>query len=309
MLFCLVVVLVVILVGCAAQNLYTGAVAEINVDMGSEGDSASTKLEKNLDLYTNLVAVAKSKGVQILVFPEFGLVPANQDSRESLYPYAEKIGNVDNNNASVAALPCDDNSYSDRPILQRMSCAARDNGLAVLVNMVDWIDCSSSTDSECPDDGHYQYNTNVVFDESGRLVVKYHKSHEFPSLRKAYDQVPSPSEVTYQSSFGVTFGIFTCFDIMFPDPAVNLRKQGISHFLYPVQQGEIGESTIIQHWSKSQKATLLSANLGAGDDRKGDCSGILLNGDDLPSSKVYLRDFNQQYASSADNLLIASVPF
>lgn len=175
-----------------AQNTFVGAVAEHAVVMGSAGDSDEAKLQKNLDLYTGLVRLAKSKGVQILVFPEFGLVPNDQSGRESLYPFAEKIGAVVNNNASAANTPCGNVQYNDRPILQQMSCAARDNALAVLVNMVDWVDCDAAQDEDCPADGHYQYNTNVVFDEAGRLIVKYYKSHEFPSVSRPALLPPPP---------------------------------------------------------------------------------------------------------------------
>lgn len=164
------------------SNSYLGAVAEHEIFMGSDSDTADYKLTVNLNLYSNLTSLAKSKNAQILVFPEFGLNPTNDDSRESLYPYAEKIGNVENNNIESASIPCIDNSFSDKPILRTMSCSARDNKLALLVNMVDWIDCDNSTDKNCPSDSHYQYNTDVIFDESGRLLIKYHKSHEFPGV-------------------------------------------------------------------------------------------------------------------------------
>ena len=116
--------------------------------------------------------------------------------------------------------------------------------------------------------------------------------------------------MTYQSSFGVEFGIFTCFDIMFPDPAVRLRKRGVTHFLYPVEQGQLGEDTIIERWSRQQKAVLLSSNLGAGEAKRGgDCSGLLLQGEPLPADKLPLRDFDRRFAASPDNLLVANVPF
>ena len=147
-------------------------------------------------------------------------------------------------------------------------------------------------------------------------MAKYHKSNEWPGLSPPYDEVATKEIVTYNSSFGVEFGIFTCFDIVHYNPPVKLVNQGIKHFLYPVKQGEIGEVTLIQGWSKKHSVTVLSANLGSGSrtkdgDEKGrDCSGIIQNGQDLPTDMFYLKDStnNAAYKESADNVLIGSVP-
>lgn len=279
-----------------AAGDYVAAVAEHTVFMGSETDSNAHKLSVNLDIYTNLTRLAKANGAQILVFPEFGLISSSFDERADLYPFAEKIGALQ----SPPAVPCDDTYYQDKTIMMRMSCAAKESQLALLVNTVDWIDCNGATDANCPSDGHYQYNTDVIFNEHGEFVTKYYKSHEFPSLQKSYDEVPQPSQVTYKSSFGVEFGVFTCYDIMFADPAKVMRANGIEHFLYPVQQGKAGESAIIEPWSRNNDAVVLSANLGSG---KGDCSGIINRGTALPAKKVHLTG-----AFPDENVLVATVP-
>lgn len=236
--------------------------------------------------------------MQVLVFPEFGLTPGPAKQRSDFYPYMEKIPE-----STAGVTPCDDSSFADRPILQRMSCAAKQNQQLLLIDMIDNVSCSAETDTKCPSDGHYQYNTAVIFDRTGKLVIKYHKSHEVKSLQdEGYDVPETPSQVTYQSDFGVEFGVFVCFDIMFEDPPKKLRDRGVEHFLYPVAQGNIGESTIIEGWSKNNNATVLSANLGSG---MKDCSGLIVGGKPLDAKKVYLdnKDFPNE------NLLIATVPY
>lgn len=153
--------------------------------------------------------------LKVLVFPEFGLTPYPADKRSALYPFAEVIPS-----ASERVIPCNNSAFSDRPVLSTMSCAALKNKINVLVNTVDYVACDATVDANCPADDHYQYNTDIVFDEQGMLVAKYHKSHEWPGLRDAYDQPTSTSQVTFKSSFGVEFGLFICFDIMFEDPPV-----------------------------------------------------------------------------------------
>lgn len=277
---------------------YVGAVAEHTVYQGTDSETSESKLSKNIGIYEDLIALSASLGVQVLVFPEFGLTPASAEQRSNLYPYIEVIPESSEN-----LIPCTNSSFSSRPILQRMSCAALKYKQLILVNMIDNVSCNSSTDFSCPSDGHYHFNTDVIFDDSGALVAKYHKSHEFPPFLIAYDQPDKPSRVTYKSSFGVEFGLFICYDILFPDPAKVLRQKGIEHFLYSVAQTKVGEKLLIEPWSRNNSATVLSSNLGSG---HADCSGLIVNGAALPAKKHYLSRKRADFPT--DNLLVATVP-
>lgn len=281
---------------------YVAAIAQHDIFFGQATDSPSYLLDQNLKLYEEFIQLARKQNADVLVFPEFGVTPVDSSDRGDLYAYAEKIPDVSD---SVQVTPCSDPTFSDKPILARISCASQSAKLLTLVNMIDWVDCDSS-DSSCPSDGRYLYNTDVLFDESGQLVRKYHKSHEWPGLIQAgYDQPPTPSHVTYRSSFGVEFGLFICYDIMFQDPPKVLRSQGIQHFLYAVKQGDAGEKTLITQWSKSNQATLVSANLGAGATPVGgDCSGVIVNGTTLLFNKYHLKNS----AFPEENLLVSTVP-
>ena len=276
-------------------GFYIAAVSEHEIFMGTQDSSPDELLDANINIYEEQIALAKEKGAQILVFPEFGLtaVNSNNASRADLYPFAERIPE-----SSDKINPCFNSDYKTSPILYRISCAAQKYSLTVLVNTIDWIDCDVTVDSNCPADGHYQYNTDVVFDETGLLVAKYHKSHEWPPFIGAYDQAPEITHVTYTSSFGVTFGLFICYDIVFPDPAKVLRSEGIAHFLYSVAQGKAGLDTIMPLWSKNEEAVLLASNLGF------DCSGILINGVLVLADKYFV---SSKY-DARNNILVASIP-
>lgn len=47
-------------------------------------------------------------------------------------------------------------------------------------------------------------------------------------------QIPSTVDVvSFDTDFGVTFGVFICFDIFFNQPLQSLLKQGVRHFVFP----------------------------------------------------------------------------
>ena len=257
------------MVAACSPISYRAAVAEHAV-VGLEDTQTSIeeKLSANIVTYEELIGLASKAGqAEIIVFPEFGLNPIDNQNRKQLSVVAEAI-------PEVGTVPC---FSSAGEIVKRMSCAAKEQKISVLVNMVDRVTNGGS---------EYLYNTNVIFDENGVLVSKYYKNHEWYPLLRAYDQISSPDNATYTPTWGPTFGIFTCFDIMWPTPAVKtyIDEMGISHFLFPVQQGLWGDKTIIPHWSKQNSATLLSANLGSR------VSGIFKDGKELPHETLYLRE-------------------
>ena len=283
------------LLGFSEASSYVGAVAQHAVYFGASTESVPELVGVNLDMYARGVELAAKNGAQIIAFPEFGLVPVADNDRAKLGEVAEKIPDADGQ-----TIPCANAEFNDRQILQRSSCMARDNSIVVMVNMIDWVDCSAG-DSNCPSDNHYQFTTDVIFDEAGRMAAKYHKSHEWPGLKPAYDQPANPSRVTYKTSFGVEFGLFICFDIMFQDPPVVLVDSGVRHFLYAVKQGLIGEDTLISGFSGRHNVTMLSANLASS---VHDCSGIIVDGQTLPSRKIMLGD---DYPD--ENVILSKVNF
>lgn len=96
------------------------------------------------------------------------------------------------------------------------------------MNHSEKVDCSGP---DCPADGLLIYNTNVAFDRQGRVIARYRKYNLFGEKGTNHTDVPEPS--TFTTDFGVTFGQFICFDILFQTPTLNLtRDLGITDILY-----------------------------------------------------------------------------
>ncbi|KAF3831933.1 hypothetical protein GH733_000745, partial [Mirounga leonina] len=162
-------------------------------------EEALALMNRNLDLLEAAITSAANQGARIIVTPEDGIYGWNF-TRETIYPYLEDIPDP-----GVNWIPCNNpKRFGYTPVQERLSCLAKDNSIYVVANIGDKKPCNAS-DPQCPPDGRYQYNTNVVFDSQGKLVARYHKV------------------VTFDTIFG-RFGIFTCFDILFYDPAVTLVK-------------------------------------------------------------------------------------
>ena len=72
--------------------------------------------------------------------------------------------------------PCNDPSrHSESEVQHYLSCLAKNGSMYVVANVGDIQPCNQMSDSDCPSDDHYQYNTNMVYDKTGTLVARYHK--------------------------------------------------------------------------------------------------------------------------------------
>jgi ABC-type glycerol-3-phosphate transport system substrate-binding protein len=70
--------LLVACMACASSaSSYKAAVVEHVTYSGHAGDTVETIKNKNLDIYQLHVEAAAKQKVQLIVFPEYGLVPGN----------------------------------------------------------------------------------------------------------------------------------------------------------------------------------------------------------------------------------------
>ncbi|XP_025418126.1 vanin-like protein 2 isoform X3 [Sipha flava] len=201
---------------------YIAAVVEYYPNLGS---NPLQSIQNNLPIYEDIIHNVSQYDVDILVFPEAGLTGVTlPDDRKEIRPFLTEIPSPESK-----TIPCFTKYCST--VLNKLSCAARLHHMYVVVNLPEIEYCKTEEDDACPEDLAYYYNTNVVFDREGRIVARYRKFNLFREFGFNHTQ---PSELcTFDTDFGVRFGMFICFDIMFEDPAARLiRETGVKDVIY-----------------------------------------------------------------------------
>ena len=237
---------------------YKAAVVEYSPDQTTV--DIEDRIQNNLKGYEEALKVIENEGVQIVVFPEDGLCGFSGLSLNALKVYFEPIPDPEQ-----GSNPCVQNEFKELPILQSLSCLARKYNIVLVANMGDKRECNRTSDANCPEWGSYYYNTDVVFENDGTLIAKYHKIHLFSGEKVIFSSGNQTNGVSFRTNFGVTFGIFTCYDILFDNPTGCLLDSSINNFVFPTAWGNkypFYMSTIVQQgWSYRNKVNLLASNL------------------------------------------------
>ena len=171
------------------------------------------------------------QGAFILVGAEYGVtgfMDGNIFDRSSVYQYMEVIpdGSQDKPYCNIS---CSE-PMKNQEAFQTSSCIAKQNGIYLTVNLIEEVPC---TGRGCPQDGHYQYNTNLIYNSDGCLIGKYHKTHMFEEEKVRLNRPPVPQYVYFDTEYG-RFGTMICMDILFHDPAISMvEKYGVRHILFP----------------------------------------------------------------------------
>lgn len=195
---------------------YWAGVVEFSFKERSVGnESALVSTPRNLAKYKDIINSPEADPLDIVVFPEYGL---SQVETASFVP-----------NPRDLIAPCNNLEYEQ--VVRDLSCLARARQKYLVVNLVEKAFCPENNDwRPCAPNGLYHFNTNVVFDRHGRVIARYRKYNLFaePGIN-----ITSWSDaVTFETDFGVWFGTFICFDLMFERPALQLVKQGVTDFIF-----------------------------------------------------------------------------
>ena len=172
----------------------------------------------------------------IIVFPEYGLTGLGH-SRQALRAMAEQVPDPTHTHSN----PCHEHPparHTMRTVLRglaveaqvnssdviqwSLSCLAEEYNLHVAVNMPSYVLCETAADPECPHDGFYLYNTNIVYDVTGTLVARYRKWTLY--YEDAMDQPSTVDHAYFDTPFG-RLATVVCFDLLFERPAIELVEE------------------------------------------------------------------------------------
>ncbi|KAJ8950745.1 hypothetical protein NQ318_011238 [Aromia moschata] len=192
-----------------------------------------------------------TQDIDLIVFPESTLTSGGgaSSTSEVPVPFTDIICNST------------DTRYHD--YLKNLSCAAIEHNTTVVINIVEKENCTlNNATGFCPSSGIVYYNSDVAFNESGGVSGRYRKWNLFGEYNLSPPAVVELTTITTRNN--VSFGIFTCFDILFDEPALKLiRNLGLKNILFPSMWfSELPFLTALQvqqMWAEENNVTLLSA--------------------------------------------------
>eukprot|EP00930_Biecheleria_cincta_P100317 TRINITY_DN91954_c0_g1_i1.p1 TRINITY_DN91954_c0_g1~~TRINITY_DN91954_c0_g1_i1.p1 ORF type:complete len:542 (-),score=79.41 TRINITY_DN91954_c0_g1_i1:266-1891(-) len=232
-------------------------------------DGARKVKLQNAAMIEEWTAKAAAKGAQIVVFGE-----DFADSGWAL-PFGAQ-------NMYAEPLPqpgteslCSDRRQSTMPLASAVACAAQKHNITIATGLADLGPCvdnlSPFTQKPFPCDkatGLTAFNSIGVFGPDGNLLAKYHKSHLARSWSAEYEpqwaEASPPDVVTFDSSFGVRFGMFICNDINLGGPTRALLQMGVRDIIFPtlwINFGALFTAVGMQDgFSRAHGVNLLAAN-------------------------------------------------
>ncbi|XP_037933152.1 vanin-like protein 1 [Teleopsis dalmanni] len=181
--------------------------------------SSADIVNEHLEAYVRIIKSAEANDTDIIVFPEGTL---NNALQTTYVPAAhEKV---------VPCLNVTGMVYAD--FLMQLSCAARTARKYLVINLTEKENCTAVAQDTrpCAANGLNVYNTNVVFDREGCVISRYRKVHIYVEQKNT---TLEPEYGIFETDFGVRFGHFICFDILFYTPAEELViRYGIKDIIF-----------------------------------------------------------------------------
>ncbi|XP_045478685.1 vanin-like protein 1 [Harmonia axyridis] len=174
-------------------------------------------------------------------------------------------------------IPCSSSRKQYSSFFKLLSCTAQKYRTYLIINLKEKDDSNGSMEF---------YNTNVVFNREGEVIARYRKYNLY--LEPDTNKPKKPELVTFKTDFGETFGIFTCFDIIFESPGIELVRKGVKNFIFPTlwipELPFLTTNQVQQMWANGNDAYLMAA--GAAQPRYGAGGLGMYLGNKITLSKI-----------------------
>ena len=204
----------------------------------------------------------------MIVFPEYGLtggvVEYNPVQRSSIYPYME---NVPEPSSPDACMECNQCKFPEgSETVNYISCLAREKKIYIVVNLIEQQPCVENCRFK---DGLNIYNTNVIIDNGGCIVAKYHKYYLYSNEAKLFDK-PESFEYSYVDTPFGRLGTLICYDLVFEEPGLSLvEKYNVDVIAMPTYWVLTNDSSslfenVVEYtsgWSRRMNVNFLVANV------------------------------------------------
>ena len=248
--------------GCLSSTAHAGRRVGAVMHTPRNATTAAGIAAANAAVYVNFATRAATEQLlELLVYPEFGLYgPDFMGGGDK--NCAAKMGGMCNPvplpgasiDCTAAAAPGD--------ALKILACGPQASTYANVTLSVNL--CEVSTGQPGTVSGSH-YNTQVVL-RGTTVVAVYRKRHPWdttcfatPALEVVSFRLPATATNPAPSK---RIGVFTCFDIAFPDPKNDLVAEGVRHFAYAsaIPLAEVP----VDGWSLLANVTVVNANLQLG---------------------------------------------
>lgn len=201
----------------AFDKFYSAGVVEFRP---STSITSQARMQDNLQGYLEILDSEDAKDLDIIVFPESTL----NNNEEATFVPNPSLGLV---------TPCDSTSGEYHELLVQLSCAAKRLATYLVINLTEkeWCATVPEDTRPCAASGLNLFNTNVVFNRNGAVISRYRKVHLYGENKNT---TFVPEADWFDTDFGIRFGHFICFDILFYYPAQSLvLNRGIKDFIFP----------------------------------------------------------------------------
>ncbi|KAF5280345.1 hypothetical protein FQR65_LT03154 [Abscondita terminalis] len=235
---CLIAIIIRITI---SENTYRAAVVEYATK--TDGLTNSTSMLQNVQEYIKYIKEASDDGADIIVFPEYALT-----GEEITAHNINQLG-IEVPDPKLKISLCDSNNSNLSKVLVDLSCAATTYRIYVVANIVEKRNAS-------------YYNTNIVFNRNGVLITRFSKIN----LYMEASVLPGDEVVTFETDFGVTFGMFICSDILFKKPALDVVSNlSVTDIIFSTAWATelplIDSLSLVQGYAKSMGVNVLVSQL------------------------------------------------